>query len=58
MNRDISMGSESKLSAKDISSLMSEMGAKAAKAGQIIKQAASTQKDNALRSCSTANKEQ
>ena len=43
------MGSESKLSAKDISSLMSEMGAKAAKAGQIIKQAASTQKDNALR---------
>jgi glutamate-5-semialdehyde dehydrogenase len=49
MNRDISMGSESKLSAKDISSLMSEMGAKAAKAGQIIKQAASTQKDNALR---------
>ncbi|MDC0398447.1 glutamate-5-semialdehyde dehydrogenase [Alphaproteobacteria bacterium] len=43
------MGLESKLSAKDISSLMSEMGAKAAKAGQIIKQAASTQKDNALR---------
>ena len=28
---------------------MSEMGAKAAKAGQIIKQAASTQKDNALK---------
>ena len=43
------MESERKLSAKDISSLMSEMGAKAAKAGQIIKQATSKQKDNALK---------
>ena len=43
------MESERKLSAKDISSLMSEMGATAAKAGQIIKQATSKQKDNALK---------
>ena len=49
MNRDISMESERKLSAKDISSLMSEMGATAAKAGQIIKQATSKQKDDALK---------
>ena len=43
------MESDSKLSAKDISSLMSKMGAKAAKAGQIIKQATSAQKDDALK---------
>ena len=43
------MESERKLSEKDISSLMSEMGAKAAKAGQIIKQATSKQKDDALK---------
>ena len=43
------MESERKLSAKDISSLMSELGAKAAKAGQIIKQATSKQKDDALK---------
>tara|TARA_B100001057_G_scaffold172660_1_gene173400 strand:+ start:2402 stop:3703 length:1302 start_codon:yes stop_codon:yes gene_type:complete len=49
MNRDISMKSESKTSTKDISSLMSEMGAKAAEAGQIIKQATSKQKDSALK---------
>ena len=40
---------ERKLSEKDISSLMSQMGAKAAKAGQIIKQATSKQKDDALK---------
>ena len=49
MNRDISMELERKLSEKDISSLMSQMGAKAAKAGQIIKQATSKQKDDALK---------
>ncbi|MBB46171.1 MAG: glutamate-5-semialdehyde dehydrogenase [Rhodospirillaceae bacterium] len=43
------MKSESKTSTKDISSLMSEMGAKAAEAGQIIKQATSKQKDSALK---------
>ena len=43
------MESESKLSVKDISSLMTQMGAKAAEAGQIIKQATSTQKDDALK---------
>ena len=43
------MESNSKLSAKDISSLMSKMGAKATKAGQIIKQATSAQKDDALK---------
>ena len=43
------MEPESKLSEKDISSLMSQMGAKAAKAGQIIKQATSKQKDDALK---------
>ena len=40
---------ERKLLEKDISSLMSQMGAKAAKAGQIIKQATSKQKDDALK---------
>ena len=43
------MEPERKLSEKDISSLMSQMGAKAAKAGQIIKQATSKQKDDALK---------
>ena len=43
------MESESKLSAKDISSLMTQMGAKAAEAGQIIKQATCAQKDDALK---------
>ena len=43
------MESESKLSVKDISSLMTQMGAKAAEAGQIIKQATSGQKDDALK---------
>ena len=43
------MESDSKLSAEDISSLMSKMGANAAKAGQIIKQATSKQKDDALK---------
>jgi glutamate-5-semialdehyde dehydrogenase len=43
------MEPERKLSKKDISSLMSQMGAKAAKAGQIIKQATSKQKDDALK---------
>ena len=40
---------ERKLSEKGISSLMSQMGAKAAKAGQVIKQATSKQKDDALK---------
>ncbi len=43
------MESESKLSVEDISSLMTQMGAKAAEAGQIIKQATSAQKDDALK---------
>ena len=43
------MEPERKLSEKDISSLMSQMGAKAAKAGQIIKKATSKQKDDALK---------
>ena len=43
------MESKSKLSVKDISSLMTQMGAKAAGAGQIIKQATSAQKDDALK---------
>ncbi len=43
------MEPEHKLSEKDISSLMSKMGANAAKAGQIIKQATSKQKDDALK---------
>ena len=40
---------ERKLSEKGISSLMSQMGAKAAEAGQVIKQATSKQKDDALK---------
>ncbi len=43
------MESESKLSVEDISSLITQMGAKAAEAGQIIKQATSAQKDDALK---------